>query len=230
VVRITVVPPPDRREGHQRLGDQQPPAHAAGQRPGIGMRLVGELHGLQDLVGAPLRRRHPVHAGLQFQDLARREEGVDVQFLRHHADRRPRLARVPVDVDAPDPGGAGGLVDHAGQDVDQGRLAGAVRAEQAEHGAARDLQIDAVQRPFRPGLFVAGIDLFQVPDLDREVGCRKARGRGPAGREGEHGYLRVGFTAAFGRPGDGRGCERERLAYHPAPDRTSCRAFLGPSR
>ena len=43
-----------RRPVDQRLGDQQPPPHAAGERAGIGVGLVGEADGREHLVGPPL--------------------------------------------------------------------------------------------------------------------------------------------------------------------------------
>ncbi len=117
---------------HQRLGDQQPPAHAARKRAGIGLRLVVQPQRLEDFHAAPLAWRHTIKPGLQVKQLARGEEGVDVELLRHHADRRAGVARVFVDIDAPDAGLARSLDHQPRQDVDQGRFAGPVRPQQAE--------------------------------------------------------------------------------------------------
>ena len=57
------------------------------------------------------------------------------------------------------------LGDQAGEDVDQGRLAGAVGAEQAENAAARHVEADPVERAL-----AAGIGLLQVDDRDGGFG------------------------------------------------------------
>ncbi len=92
----------DRRLVHHRLGHHQPPPHAARQRARRRVGLVGEAEHLEQAVGAPLGGRHAVEPGLQLQQLARGEEEVDDDLLRHHADGGARLARRAVDVDAPD--------------------------------------------------------------------------------------------------------------------------------
>ena len=51
-----------------------------------------------------------------------------------------------VDVDVPDQGLALGLNDQAGKDVDQRRFAGAVGAKQAEDRAARNFEVDPIER------------------------------------------------------------------------------------
>src|SRR5678815_1357346 len=71
---------------------------------------------------------------------------VEQDLLRDDADGALRVARMLVDVKAPDARLAATLHDEAGEDVDQRRLAGAVRAEQAEDLAARNVEADAVQR------------------------------------------------------------------------------------
>ena len=125
--------------------------------------------------------RHAVEAGLQVEQFARGEEGIDVQFLRHHPDRGARRPRLPVDVAAPDPRFAAGLVDQTGQDVDQRRFAGPVGAEQPEQRPARDREVDTLQRFLggRPARRLVG--LGQAPDLDR-LGRQRRGGYGGSGR------------------------------------------------
>ncbi len=147
---------------HQRLAQQQAAAHAARQRAGIGLGLVGQADHGQHLVGAALRFRHAVKPGLHLERCARREERVEVQFLRHHADGGAGLARVHVLVEAPDAHPPGGLDHQPRQDVDQRRLAGAVRAQQAEDRPRGNRQIDALQRL----LLSARIGLAQAPYVD----------------------------------------------------------------
>ena len=85
-----------------------------------------------------------------------------------HQARCARLARLLVDIDAPDPCRAAGLDDHAGQNINHGRFAGAIRPQKAENRAGRNAQIDALQRGHAA---FPGIDLGQTLDLDGE--CRR---------------------------------------------------------
>jgi hypothetical protein len=123
----------DRRRMDHRLGDQQPPLHAAGKGARISIGLVFEVHRAEQLRRPPLRLGDPVEAGLDLQRLLRGEEGIEEDFLRHDADRALRVARMRVDVEAPDRAAAPRFGDEAGEDVDQGRLAGAVGPEQPEN-------------------------------------------------------------------------------------------------
>ena len=99
-----------------------------------------------------------------------RLERVGGQLLRHEADhargRRGSRATMswPSTMTVPLVG-----VDDAADDVDQRRLAGAVRAEQREDLAAADLEIDVLER-----LEARGIGLRQIGD-------------GDDGRHGKHG-------------------------------------------
>jgi hypothetical protein len=152
----------------QRLGDQEPPAHAARERARIGVGPVGEADRGQDLVAAALALGHAVEPGLDLQRLARGEEGIEIELLRHDPDRPPGAARMDVDVEVPDLRAARGLDHEAGEDVDERRLAGAVGTQQAEDRAARHRKLDAVQRFFGWRAAAAGVDLAQRLDLDRE--------------------------------------------------------------
>jgi len=70
-----------------------------------------------------------------------------------------------VNVEAPDIRAAAALAHEPGEDVDQGRLAGAVGAEQPEYPAARHVEADPVQ-----GALAARIGLLQIEDRDRGFG------------------------------------------------------------
>ena len=129
-----------------RLGDHQAALHATGQGAGIGVGLVLQMHRAQQFHRAALRFRDAVEAGLDLQRLDGGEEGVEQDFLVDDADRRLGVARMRVDVEAPDAGMTLGLVDQPGQDVDQRGLARAIGAEQAEDLAARHIEADPVQR------------------------------------------------------------------------------------
>src|SRR3546814_7713839 len=84
---------------------------------------------------------------------------LEQDFLVDDADRRLGIARVAIDVETPDRGGAAGLVDEPGEDVDQRRLARAVGAEQPEDAAARHLERDVVER-----LLAAFVDFAKLVD------------------------------------------------------------------
>ena len=142
----------------------QPALHAPRQRPRISVRLVLEVHRAQQLHAAPLGLGHAVQPGLDVERFLRREEGVEHDLLPDDADRDLCVARVLVDVEAPDRGGPGGLVDEPGEDVDQRRFARAVGPQQPEDLAARDIEVDIGQR-----LLAVVIDLPQAHYLDRSV-------------------------------------------------------------
>ena len=163
----------DRRRVDHGLGHHQPASHAAGQGPGIGIGLVGKAQGPEDRIGLPLGRRHAVEPGMELEQLARREEGVDVQLLGHHADGGARLPRLAVDVEAPDLGVAAGLDDQAREDVDQRRLAGAVGPKKAEQGAARHIEIDGLEGPLGRCLAAGLVGLVEAVDRDGKVGQRR---------------------------------------------------------
>ena len=183
-----------RRMDH-RLGDQQPPLHPAREGARIGVGLVLETDRAEQLLGPPPRLGHAVEAGLDLERLARREEGVEHDLLRDDADRRLGVARMPVDVEAPDRGAAAALVDQAGEDVDQGRLAGAVGPEQPEYLAPRHVEADPVQRPL-----AAGIGLLEIDDRDGGGGHGggNSAGNRAAGRQGSSPRR---ARIAYGSPG-----------------------------
>jgi hypothetical protein len=113
----------------------------------------------------PLRFGDAVEACLDLQRLDRREEGVEQDFLVDDADRRLGVARMRVDVEAPDLGAALGLVHQAGEDVDERRFPCAIGAEQAEDLAAGHVEADPVERAL-----AALIGLAEVLDADRGLG------------------------------------------------------------
>src|SRR5208282_372543 len=81
------------------------------------------------------------------------------QLLRHQTDQRASGAIVRDDVMAGHRDAAAGRIDDAADDADQGRLAGAVRAEQRENLAVAYLQVDVLER-----LEAGGVRLGEVQD------------------------------------------------------------------
>src|SRR5215469_4654560 len=84
---------------------------------------------------------------------------------------------------AVDPHRARRRIDDAADDADQGRLAGAIRAEQRENLAVADVEIDVFKR-----LESGGVNLIETRD-------------GNGGRRGEHdGWLKIRLIWAAMRP------------------------------
>src|SRR5437763_637229 len=84
------------------------------------------------------------------------------RLLEDGAADGARGGRLRGDVEAPEARGPGGRPDRRRQHPDRGRLAGTVRAEEAEDLAGRDVEVDGL-----PRLDAAGVDLAEPPYLDR---------------------------------------------------------------
>ena len=124
------------------------------------------------------------------------------------------LLGLALDVEAEDPGGPLRRQEERRQDLDQRRLAGAVRAEQAEELAGLDLEVDAVEGD--DGLRLDVVDAPDPADVDRErlgLGVRAEPGTELPGGvpEGRGVYAR---TLRLGRAPSSR-CEIE--IEHAAP-------------
>jgi hypothetical protein len=96
---------------------------------------------------------------------------VDRGVLAGQADAGPYLLWMLADIDPGDAGPAGVGWEQGGQDADEGGLAGAVGAEQAEDAAGRHGQRQAVERPDP-----APEHLDQTPDLDDGIVLRASSG------------------------------------------------------
>ena len=105
----------------------------------------------------------------------RERAGAPGRSSRRRRAWRPRASRkahsAPVDQDFP----AVGLV-HAGYNLDQGRLAGAVFAEQRVHLARAHIERDAAERPD------AGERLFEVAHLEKRDGATSSAFMWPPSR------------------------------------------------
>src|SRR3546814_6568049 len=95
------------------------------------------MNGPEQRIRNPLVLRHAVQPRLIFERLIGREEGIEDDFLRYDADRIFGVAWIGVDVEAPDARRPARLVDETREDIDQRRLARAVRAEQTENQIGR---------------------------------------------------------------------------------------------
>ena len=87
--------------------------------------------------------------------------GQQLGLLEHDADALAERAAAVLGIEAEHRGLAAVALSIALEDLDGGRLAGAVRAEQAEDLAARDLEADPPER------LVAVVGLAQTADRDR---------------------------------------------------------------
>src|SRR5690606_9816855 len=101
--------------------------------------------------------RDTVEAGVVDQDVERLLEHVEVDFLRHQAEQAHGPVALGVQVDVEHADLARGLVDQGRDDADQGRLAGAVGAEQGVEVPRRDLQRNALER-----FHAVSVDLAEV--------------------------------------------------------------------
>jgi hypothetical protein len=131
----------------QAGGEVEAVAHAPGVRLHRPSRGVGELEALQQLVGAGAggAAGQAQQAGDEVQVLATAERLVQRRVLAGDADQLPHLVRLAADVVALDGGVPGVGADQGGEDAHRGRLAGPVRAQQAEHRAQFRLEVDAGQ-------------------------------------------------------------------------------------
>jgi hypothetical protein len=129
--------------------DVQAPAHAARVVLDLPARGVLEAEGVEQVPRAGLGLRAPVaeQPAEQDQVLAPGEVLVDRGELPGEADERADGVGVLDDVVAEHAGAALVRREQRGEHADRRRLARAVGAEDAVDGAARDLEVDAVDGP-----------------------------------------------------------------------------------
>jgi hypothetical protein len=126
--------------------DLEPPAHAAGERLDPSGAALPQTHHLQHLADAVRDPRlgHPVQLGVEAQVLLGGQVGVERRVLEHETDVAPHVGALADDVVAGDERRAGGRHGERAQHLDRGRLAGAVRAEEAEDLARLDRERDRI--------------------------------------------------------------------------------------
>ena len=132
----------------ERERQVEPPLHAARVALDLAVGGLGQADALEQLVGrgaVALGARQRLQRGLQAQVLAAGEQRVERRLLQRGADR-PRAPAAPSrdDVEAADARRAGGRRQQRRQHQHGGRLAGAVRAEEAVDLARADREVDAV--------------------------------------------------------------------------------------
>ena len=108
-----------------------------------------------------------------------RGQVLDRDLLHGEADAATDGGGVLDDIEPDEPGGAGRRAEQRRQDPDRRRLAGAVRAEEAEEAAPLHAERHAVDRAD-----IALVHLDQVAHVDdRVLDRRRCRSVGKAGRE-----------------------------------------------
>src|ERR1051325_4760972 len=155
----------DARAVHERGGEREALLPSAGERAGEAVAVradVREVDRPLDALAA-LGAFQPVDGAEELEVLEHGEVAVERERLRDVADVAAHLLAFLFDVEAVDAGVAGGGDEEAAEDADERRLAGAVRAEEAEDLAARDLQRDVVEGA--DGAEVLG----DVLDVDADV-------------------------------------------------------------
>jgi hypothetical protein len=138
----------DRRLHHERGAEVQAATHAArvGSQRSVGR--IGQLEALENVAGALLRDAgaEPIQASDHVEVLAAGEQLVERRVLAGHAHLLAHRVGMAQDVDAGHRGGSGVGPGQGGEHADRGRLAGAVRAEDAQHLALLGHQVEAAKR------------------------------------------------------------------------------------
>jgi hypothetical protein len=179
------------RVGHQSARDEQLLLHALREALDALPAPAGEAEHVEQLVGARPRRRrvHAVETPERRQVLPSAQPLVEVG-VRLYADLRSnRLSLVSKVMPEHLELGDRGRIEDAVEDANGGGLACAVGAEEAEHGTARDGEVDRIerdQRAERPG---QPADLYRRPvDLPPRVrhSLQLLRPEGPGCQRDEH--------------------------------------------
>ncbi|MNZ81249.1 hypothetical protein D3C78_999090 [compost metagenome] len=132
----------------QRAGDLHPAAVAAVERAHRLAAAFGELLAPQfqlDALGGQ-RARQAVQGGVVAQVLLDGQVQIEGALLEHHADLRQRAARLLADRAVAEADVAFLQVVEAGEQGDQGRLAGAVGAEQGVEASGHQGEVELDQR------------------------------------------------------------------------------------
>src|SRR5471030_1621614 len=151
----------DLRFVRQGLGDHHPALHAARKRHDLVVLLLPQREVAQQLLGEGGVARLAEQAAAEVNGGPYAFEGVGSQLLRYQADLGPRGAIVGNDVVSVGQDGAAGRIDDPANDVDERRLACAVRAEEGEDLAAADFEFVVPER-----VKAGGVGLGYILDLD----------------------------------------------------------------
>src|SRR5206468_9322 len=128
--------------------DVETALHAARVGLGDSAGRLGQPKTLEQLLDAlpPRAAGQPIDLGLHLQVLAAGRLRVEAVLLADDADRAAHPLCVADDIEAGHTRLAAVWARERGQDLDRGRLAGSVRAEQAEDRARLDGEAEPVER------------------------------------------------------------------------------------
>ena len=137
--------------GSVQQGRGQLAAHALAQgelaHRGVEERVEVEEPAAAGQAGGVVRGRHAVHVAQQRERVGERQIPPELGALAEHdADPARQAEALGHRLEAADPHVAGGGVQHAGEHLQGGRLARAVRPDIAERLAALHGQVDVVHR------------------------------------------------------------------------------------
>ena len=151
------------RARNERRGQVEPAAHATGIGLRRAARRIEEFETVEQLPATLLR--HGARLAVQAPDhrevLEPREVLVDGGILTREPDPLAEPRSIAHDIEPVHLGATGVRLQERRENPDDRRLAGAVRAEQAEDGAVGDFEVDAIERPYR------AIGLLQTGCADR---------------------------------------------------------------
>src|SRR5262249_16947516 len=134
------------RPRYERAGDLQPAPFAAAVAPGGPVEHLGDAERLRDLVD-PLcgfARVDAPEPGVEVEVAPAAQRPVDPRLLEGAAADAARGGRCRDDVEASEPRRPGGWDDGRRQHPDSRRFPGSVRAEQSEHLAGLDVEVDSL--------------------------------------------------------------------------------------
>ena len=133
---------------HEREREVEPALHAARVAADLAVGRVGEADALEQLGAAAdaLALGQAVQRGLEAQVLAPGQQRVERGLLERGADRLAHVGALADDVVARHARRARGGRQQRGEHQDGGRLAGAVRPEEAVDLAGLDAEVDPVHR------------------------------------------------------------------------------------
>ena len=165
--RRELVEKDDRRVEHEHLGHLNAPLEAATQIHHLAVGLGAKLELIEHVFGAIADGawRQPVKSAERAQVVHDRQEQIDGALLDDDRDALSHLERILQRVDAFHLDMPGRGAQQRRQHLQRGRLAGAVRSEQAEDRSPSHRKRQAVDRA-NVGLAAAFEDLYEVANDD----------------------------------------------------------------
>ena len=163
----------------QPAGQQQPPAHPAGELVDGVLAAVAQARQVERPVDRGSDVLDPVEAGVDREVVLDRDVDVEVVELGDDPHQRPGRLRLAGQLVAEDAQLAGVGDRLAGEQPHRRRLAGAVGPEQAEADPGRDVEVEPVHRPDLAEALDDAAE-FDRSHTQMNTGSPASTGRGPA--------------------------------------------------